>query len=47
MPSSPEVSQRALDHEDTYDPDAALQALLRPRQREIDREAQDQEQGRE
>ena len=47
MPSSPEVSQRPPDHEDTYDPDAALQALLRPRQREIDREAQDQEQGRE
>ena len=48
MPSSPEVTERpAAAREQAYDPEAALQALLAPRQREIDREAQDQEDGRE
>ena len=47
MPSSPEVSQRPTKYQEPYDPSAALQALLAPRQREIDNEAMDQDASRE
>ena len=47
MPSSPVVSERQTSAAAILDQEEAMQALLRPRYREIDREGRDQDQGRE